>query len=133
MKDKSFDFFQDHSSNFLKMALNVARQTSMAKPDGYGKRIGDCGDTVEIFLKVRANKIDAVSYCVDGCINTHACCNAVAQLIEGKDVNKAWGISPDTVIDYLETLPDDHTHCAELAVGALYLALSGYQELKQNP
>ena len=133
MKEKPFDFFQDHSSNFLKMALNVDRRTPMANPDGYGKRTGDCGDTVEIFLKVRANKIEAVSYCVDGCINTNACCNAVAQLAEGANVNKVWKITPEIVIDYLETLPADHTHCAELAVGALYLALSGYEELKQNP
>jgi nitrogen fixation NifU-like protein len=28
-------------------------------------------------------------------------------------------------------LPADHVHCAELSVGALYLALSNYQELNR--
>jgi nitrogen fixation NifU-like protein len=28
------------------------------------------------------------------------------------------------VADFLKTLPADHFHCAELAVGALYLALA---------
>jgi len=133
MNDKNFDFFQDHSRNFLEMALYTDRQESMANPDGYGKRIGDCGDTVEIFLKIRRNKIQVVSYHVDGCINTNACCNAVAHLTEGVDVNTAWGITPERVMDYLETLPQDHAHCAELAVGTFYLALSRYQELSRNP
>jgi nitrogen fixation NifU-like protein len=53
-------------------------------------------------------------------------------MIEGKNINAAWGITPERVIDYLETLPPDHAHCAELAVGALYLALANYQELNRN-
>jgi nitrogen fixation NifU-like protein len=31
------------------------------------------------------------------------------------------------VADYLEPLPEDHFHCAELAVGAFYLALADSQ------
>ena len=33
-------------------------------------------------------------------------------------------VAPADVIELLETLPDDHRHCAELAVGTLYLALA---------
>jgi nitrogen fixation NifU-like protein len=32
------------------------------------------------------------------------------------------------VADYLQTLPADHFHCAELAVGAFYKALADYQQ-----
>ena len=49
---------------------------------------------------------------------------AVAFLAEGKTIGEAWEIAPEAVAEYLETLPEDHFHCAELAVGALYLALS---------
>jgi nitrogen fixation NifU-like protein len=31
-------------------------------------------------------------------------------------------------LHYLETLPSENYHCAELAVGALYLALRNFQE-----
>jgi len=133
MNDKTFDFFQDHSRNFLEMALGTERQASMQHPDGYGKRTGVCGDTVELFLKVHKKKVQAVSYHVEGCINTNACCNAVAQMAEGADVDAAWGITPERVADYLETLPPNHQHCAELAVGALYLALANYLELQRHP
>ena len=72
------------------------------RPDGYGKRTGDCANTV-------------------------------AELTEGKKVEAAWEITPENVIDYLETLPPENHHCAELAVGAFYLALSNYQEIQRDP
>ena len=133
MNEKSFDFFQDHSRNYLEMALRTDKQEPMNDPDGYGKHTGVCGDTVEFFLKVRQGQIHGVSYHVDGCLNTNACCNTVAHMIEKRSVEAAWGITPEKVIEYLETLPPDHAHCAELSVGALYLALSNFQELKGKP
>ena len=133
MSEPEFNFFQDHSRNYLEMALKTDKQESMDSPDGYGKQTGVCGDTVEIYLKVRRKCVEAVSYQVDGCINTNACCNTVALMAEGKNVEAAWGITPEKIIDFLETLSPDHFHCAELAVGALYLALAKYQELERSP
>jgi len=37
------------------------------------------------------------------------------------------------VVAYLETLPLENTHCAELAVGAFYLALINWQERQRRP
>ena len=110
------------------MAFRTDRCERMRAPDGYGKRIGTCGDTVELFLKVVDSRIQGVSFVVDGCVNTAACCNTVAQLVEGRRVPDAWKLTPESVEEYLETLPLDHRHCAELSVGALYLALSDYQK-----
>ena len=133
MNERNFDFFQDHSRNYLEMAFRTDKQGAIENPDGYGKRTGVCGDTVEMFLKVSGGRVQEASYHIEGCINTNACCNVVARLIEGRSVNAAWGVTPERVIDYLETMPLDHVHCAELAVGALYLALAKYQELVRNP
>jgi nitrogen fixation NifU-like protein len=133
MAKKNFDFFQDHSLRYLEMALGSDRRASIETPDGYGKRTGVCGDTVEFYLQVRQDTIQYLSFLTNGCINTTACCNAVAQLVENRPVEEAWGIAPEDVINYPETLPADHEHCAELSVGALYLALSNYQELNRAP
>jgi hypothetical protein len=61
---------------------------------------------------------------------TNACCNTVARLVEGKSVENAWGITPENVIDYLETLTPENYHCAELAVGAF---VSGPIQLSGKP
>ena len=77
--------------------------------------------------------IQSVAYQTNGCLHTNACANTVANLVEGKTINEAWEITPETVIDFLETLPAEHFHCAELAVGALYRALADYNNIKQQP
>jgi nitrogen fixation NifU-like protein len=133
MMQKKFDFWQAHSLNYLEMAFRSDRRGSIAHPDGYGKRTGDCADTVEMYLSICNNRIQSVTYETNGCLNTNACANTVAELIEGKDVESAWELSPEDVIEYLETLPSENTHCAELAVGALYLALRNYQENQREP
>jgi hypothetical protein len=53
MAKNSFDFFQDHSLRNLEMALRSDHQALIKSPDGYGKRTGVCGDTVEFYLQVR--------------------------------------------------------------------------------
>jgi nitrogen fixation NifU-like protein len=36
------------------MAFRHDRREAIEHPDGYGKRTGDCGDTVEMFLTILA-------------------------------------------------------------------------------
>jgi nitrogen fixation protein NifU and related proteins len=133
IKKTKFDFWQDHSEKFLEMALRSDCRERIENPDAYGKRTGDCGDTVEFFLLVEHGYIRKITLDVYGCINTNACANAVIELATGKQVEEAWKINPDDVEYYLKTLPPDHKHCAELAVGAFYLALANYRELKSSP
>lgn len=127
------NFWQDHSRRYLEMALRTDRQETISQPDGYGKKTGNCRDTVEIFLTVRDDRIERASFRTDGCLNTNACANTVVEMITGRSLEDAWQITPDDVAAYLETLPQNHFHCAELAVGALYLALADCRRLQKNP
>ncbi len=121
---KDFDFLQDHSDTFITMAYSWDRRIALKEPDGFGKKTGDCGDTISMYLAVEKDCLKHVQFEIEGCINTSACCNALAEIIEGKTIEEGWNLSPEMIIDYLETLPADHHHCAELAVGAFYLALA---------
>ncbi|MCG8687236.1 MAG: iron-sulfur cluster assembly scaffold protein [Desulfobacterales bacterium] len=121
------DFWNKHSLQFLEMAYDTSFRERVEKPDGYGARTGDCGDSVEFFIMVEQGVLSVVSFEVDGCLNTTACCNTVVRMVRGQGIEKAWEITPDQVDEFLETLPKDHYHCAELAVGGFYLALSDYQ------
>lgn len=133
MDKKSFDFWQDHSLKFLEMAFRNDRREIIKYPDGYGKRTGECGDTVEIYLSIREGCIQSVTFQTDGCLSTNACANTVAELAEGKKVEEAWEITPEDVAEYLETLSPENRHCTELAIGALYLALRNFQDLRRHP
>lgn len=127
------DFWQDHSLTFLEMAFRSDRRERMEKADGYGKKTGDCGDTVEFFMNLDNDTISVLSYDINGCLNTNACCNAVVSLVAGKRVDAAWEITPEQVAGFLESLPSNHFHCAELVVGTLYLALADARENRRAP
>lgn len=127
------DFWQNHSLTFLEMAFRGDRRERLQKPDGYGKKIGDCGDTVEFFLNIDGDTVSTLSYDINGCLNTNACCNAVVALVEGKSVDAAWEVTPEQVADLLKSLPPDHLHCAELVVGTLYLTLANARENRCAP
>ncbi|HCY84857.1 MAG TPA: iron-sulfur cluster assembly scaffold protein [Desulfobacteraceae bacterium] len=119
-------FWNTHSLRFLEMAYEAGFIERIENPDGYGSRTGDCGDRVAFFIMVEAGLLTHISFEVDGCLNTVACCNTVVRLARGLSIEAAWDITPDQVDAYLETLPEDHYHCAELSVGGFYLALKDY-------
>ena len=52
MKAMEFDFWQGYSLHYLEMVYRSDRREKIEYPDGHGKRIGECGDTVEMFLSV---------------------------------------------------------------------------------
>jgi len=133
MSDKPFDFWQDHSVHYLEMAFRTDRHEVIEHPDGYGQKTGECGDRVEYFITLRQGCIRGASFTVHGCRNTNACANTVVHLAEGKTVDEAWEITVEDVINYLETLPTENHHCAELAVGAFYLALASCRERQREP
>jgi nitrogen fixation NifU-like protein len=132
MVEEKFDFWRDHSLNYLQMAFGHDRHSGLQNPDGFGKKTGDCGDTVEMFLGIKDGSIHPVSYITNGCINTNACANTVCHLAEGRTIDEGRGITPDKVIEFLETLPEENYHCAELAAGAFQAALANYQALQRN-
>ena len=133
MTTKPFNFWQDHSRQYLEMALGHERRERVDRPDGYGQRTGDCGDTVEFFLNTETDRIRSISYLTNGCLNTNACANTVAHLVEGGSIEAAWEITPEAVIAHLQTLPAESHHCAELAVGAFYKALADLTEKTRRP
>ena len=123
-----FDFWNDHSIEYLGMAYMWDRRKKLENPDGFGEKTGDCGDTITMYLDVKDGLLRQLCFELDGCINTNACTNVVATMVENQPVIDGWDITPAQVIEYLGTLPDDHHHCAELAVGTFYLALADYEK-----
>ena len=128
MKGVDEGFFERHSEKYLEMAFNKDRSERVENPDGQGSRTGECGDTITMYLTTKEDTLEFVSYIADGCVNTNACAATVSKLTEGKALDDAWEITPEDISGYLETLPEDELHCAELAVGAFFLALSDAQK-----
>ena len=117
-----------HTQIFLEMAFRTDRQKPLSHPSGVGQNVGTCRDRIEIHVAISGGIVKEVAYQLDGCLNTTACANALAEMVEGHTVTAAWALTPHMVAEFLRSLPADHFHCAELAVGAFYKALADYQQ-----
>jgi nitrogen fixation protein NifU and related proteins len=124
MQNEDFNFWQHHSLRFLEMAFRSDKRETLTNSNGYGKESSACGDTVEIFLEIADDQIVTAAFATNGCLNTVACANTVIHLAEGKNLDAAREITAEAVINHLESLPAEESHCAEMAVAALNLALS---------
>lgn len=99
---------------------------TLGKPDGYAKITGPCGDTMEIFFKVRNNKIEDITYKTDGCMTSHAAGSAATVIAKGKAVRECLTINQSSILEHLGGLPEDSEHCALLAATTFQRALRNY-------
>lgn len=89
---------------------------------------GPCGDTMQFFLKIKNNKIEKANFITDGCGASVATASQTMLLIEGKSLNFAEGLKPEDIDNALKGLPEDHKHCAVLAVNTLKRAIEKYKK-----
>jgi nitrogen fixation NifU-like protein len=109
---------------FLFHANTPLNLGTLDNPDGSGRLIGKCGDAIRIDLKVRDDVIDEIRVLPEGCVFTRVCASVVSELADKKKLDQALEIEPEQVRDILGDLPEDHMHCARLAVNTLGEAIA---------
>lgn len=112
--------------NFLRLAKQPENIGSMEDSNGKAGAVGQCGDSVEVFLKVTDETIDDIRVAPNGCIYTWVCASAMSELAKGRRIDDALHIEPDEIASILGGLPQDHMHCARLAVNTLGEAIADY-------
>ena len=95
----------------------------MADASCVGRLIGNCGDRMEIYLRICNDQVEEASFFTDGCGASVACGSVVAELARGKDLEEASQIGGDTVLRALGGLPEAENHCAFLAAETLMAAI----------
>ena len=95
----------------------------MTGASSVGRITGTCGDRMEIYLRIRNDKVEEVSFFTEGCGASVACGSMVAELATGKDLEEASQIGGDTVLMALGGLPEEENHCAFLAAETLLAAI----------
>jgi nitrogen fixation NifU-like protein len=103
-------------------------------PDGFAQVTGSCGDTMEMFLKMKDGIIKQCTFQTDGCGTTFACGSAATELAQNKSFTEALGrVSADKILKKLGGLPEESVHCAQLAAETLRRALADYLHKKRTP
>jgi len=114
------------SERVMDYGNNPRNYGAMERPDGYAKITGPCGDTVEIFLRIKHDRIEDIRYTTDGCMTSHAAVSAATVMSKGKALRECININQSKILEHLGGLPDDSKHCALLAAKTFHKALRNY-------
>lgn len=106
----------------------------MEGADGHAGNKGTCGDTMEMFLRVRDGRIVDCAFQTDGCVTTIACGSVATELAAGKEfVEALGGVSAAEILKVLGGLPENSVHCARLAADTLRRAMADYLASRNSP
>jgi nitrogen fixation NifU-like protein len=100
---------------------------SMPDADAEGS-YGDpsCGDLLTVYLKVKDNRVEEISYLVFGCCASIASSSMTSVLAKGKTLEEALSITKEDIIQALDGLPENKVHCSNIGVSVLRSAIENY-------
>jgi nitrogen fixation NifU-like protein len=116
------------NEQFIVHANQPRHMGTLSDANGYAKGVGVCGDAIEVYLSINSRKITDIRHAPQGCTYTVACGSAMSHLAYGRTLAQALKITPDDVAKELDGLPEDHMHCAALAVNTLGEAIDDYYQ-----
>ena len=118
---------EGYSQKFRDEFLSPKNIGELEHADSHIRITCPCGDTIEMWLVIEDGKLSDIRFLTDGCGATITCASYVTGAAKGKTIEEALRIRPEDVDDYFEGLPDEHKHCAKLAVMTLTAAIEKYQ------
>jgi nitrogen fixation NifU-like protein len=90
-----------------------------------------CGDIMKMFMKINDDEvIEDVSFKTYGCGAAVATSSMATELIKGKTVDEAIGVTNKAVMEALDGLPPVKVHCSLLAEEAIQATLADYYTRK---
>ena len=96
--------------------------------DGVGE-VGNAkfGDIMKMYIKVKDGIITDVKFNTFGCASAIAASSLATELIKGKPLDYAMGVTNKQVVDELGGLPEHKIHCSVLAEEAIRAAIEDYR------
>ena len=109
--------FKDHIANprnagELPNATTTAEETNPV-----------CGDRIRLSLRIRNGRIEAARFLAYGCPPTLVGGSVLTEMITGKSIEEALGLTRKDLIDAVGGLPTRKHHAAALAIETLQAAL----------
>jgi len=127
------DMKRVYSEKTIDHFLNPRNPGEIPAPDGFGRVTGPCGDTMEIYLKVKDGKVINASFWTDGCGPSIASGSMITEMAKRMNISEAQRISQHDVLTALGGLPEESEHCALLAANTLKKAIKDYLAFKKEP
>jgi len=129
--DKEIEEYNDYIINLFQHPKNWGKppEEKISVSLSY---TGPCGDTMQFFLKIENDIIKKANFITDGCGASVATASQTTLLIEGQSLDYAKKLKARDLDNALHGLPDDHNHCADLAIRTLMRAIKKYEDSKEK-
>ena len=127
------DARKKYSEITIDHAMNPRNAGEMPEADGFGQFRGSCGDIMEVWIKVKDNKITKASFWSSGCGTSIASGSMITEMAKDKTIQEARQLTPSEVNEALGGLPEENADCPEMAAGALKQAISNYLKIQKEP
>jgi len=122
-----------YSEEVIDHAINPRNVGEMEDADAYGSALGHCGDSIELWLKIKDGKVARAQFWTDGCASSIASGSAATVAVQDKTIAQIQEISEEDILNVLQGLPEEHRHCATLAANAAKSAIKDYLSPRRNP
>lgn len=118
-----------YSEKVMEHFKNPQNVGEILDADGVGE-VGNakCGDIMKMYLKIENGIIEDVKFKTFGCGSAIASSSMATELIKGKTIKEAMGITNKAVAEALDGLPPIKMHCSVLAEQAIKSALIDYSK-----
>ncbi|MBO8131990.1 MAG: Fe-S cluster assembly scaffold protein NifU [Candidatus Marinimicrobia bacterium] len=122
-----------YSEKVMDHFRNPRNVGEIENPDGVGK-VGNpvCGDIMELYIKVKDEKIVDAKFKTFGCGAAIATSSMLTEMVKGKTIEEALKITNKAVAEALDGLPPIKMHCSVLAEEALKSAIKDYYKKKEK-
>jgi nitrogen fixation protein NifU and related proteins len=133
VSDGEFAVPGEVGEQFLRLARFPKNIGWLDNPSGRGAAVGKCGDSIEVSLRIDKGTIAEIKVLPHGRLYTLVRASAMSELAKGRDLDHALELEPHDVEEALGGLPEDHLHCARLAVNNLGEAIADYYRSTSGP
>lgn len=114
----------EFTERMIDHAHNPRNLGSIADPHGLGRASSECGDWVQIAVRLDENqRISECRFTAYGCGSAVASASVLTEMAQGKTTSEAASISTDDVITHLGGLPEHKSHCSQLSHDAFIAAV----------
>jgi len=115
--DKAIDYF-----------INKVNVGGIEKPSASFAYTGPCGDSMEFQIRIDDGRIMEAKFQAIGCAGSYTAGSALTEMIKGKTLDEAEGITAEEVVRHLGGIPISKVHCTCLAKRTLEKAIEQYRK-----
>jgi nitrogen fixation NifU-like protein len=117
-----------YSAKVVELFENPVNVGRLENPDGFASVTGPCGDSMQVYVRVRDGRVSECTFMTDGCGGSIVAGSMATLLAIDQSVEDAQKIGGEQILNGLGGLPEQEAHCPALAAEALRKALEDYQK-----